>query len=113
MQVPLGREMTSFSFIGSQTLKNGSKSRLWRRKNTLETDKPTFGDKRIDESPKPTKMERRSEKKKKSINPQGPKSMDENSEERTHNFATAVNKMKGHQNGNPKCGFRVCEPDEG
>ena len=30
-----------------------------------------------------------------------------------HDSASAANEMKGHQNGNPKCGFRVCEWDEG
>lgn len=31
--------------------------------------------------------------------------MEENSLVRVRDFASAVNKMKGHQNGNPKCGF--------
>lgn len=73
--------------------------------------KLTFGDKRrIDESPKPTKVERRSEKKKH----KSTRAKINGRELRGQmHFASAANKMKGHQNGNPKCGFRVCEWDEG
>lgn len=45
--------------------------------------------------PNPLKWSEGVKKKKpKNINPQGPKSMDRNSEERIHNFATAVKKIK-------------------
>ena len=81
MQVPLGREMTSFSFIGSQTLKNGSKPRLWRRENTLGADKADFWWQEDDWGVSQTHWSGAREWTK-SMNPRRPKSTDENSEDK-------------------------------